>query len=85
MATNVAITKSVSSLIVTWNAPTSGLVETYEVKVEYNSGTLQTSTQTTRTVTFKDLEAGTRYAVVVVAISGNQRSEAVTKICYTSK
>ena len=82
VARNVAVTVTVSSATVTWQAPVSGHVDSYEITI--NADTKSVHSSNTKSATFDRLEAGTQYAVSVVAISGGQRSEASQKTFYTS-
>jgi len=66
---------------VSWTAPT-GNVEHYEV--ELKGGTKQNVTQGT-SATFYSLTPGTTYTVLLVAVSGDQRSTPAERNYYTSK
>ena len=83
VARNVAVNADVSSATVTWQAAASGHVDTYEIKM--NADIKRVSSSNTKSATFDSLEAGTRYTVSVVAISGTQRSDPLQKTFYTSK
>ena len=70
------------SMTVTWTAAT-GIVGYYEVWLKEKSDTKRNVTQP-RT-TFTDLTAGKQYTVVLVTVSGDQRSITAEKSFYTSK
>ena len=74
---------SVSSATVTWQAPASGHVGSYEIKINADIKSIPSSN--TKSATFNSLKAGTQYTVFVVVISGTQRSDPSQKTFYTSK
>ena len=80
---NLAV--SVSSVTVIWDDPATGLVDMYEVTLKHESATVRNSTQDTRSATFNELQAGTPYTVIVVAVTGSQRNTVIEKTVYTSK
>ena len=79
---NIHATADVNSLTISWDAPKEGLVEKYTTTVGSETVTTDISN---RTATFKKLIAGQQYTVVVVALSGNQKSADTTGRFYTSK
>lgn len=79
---NIHATADVNSLTITWDAPKEGLVEKYTTTVGSETVTTDISN---RTATFKKLIAGQQYTVVVVALSGNQKSADTMGRFYTSK
>ena len=72
LSMNLAV--SVSSVTVIWDDPASRLVDMYEVTLKRDSATVRNSTKNTRSATFSDLQAGTPYTVIVVAVIGSQRN-----------
>ena len=67
------VTRTNSSLTVTWDSPMSGAVSEYNINLEGVSGTEKSIYHNeTRRVTFNDLRAGMKYVVVVVVISRDQ-------------
>ena len=79
-----AATVTKKTLEVTWTAP-YGTVEYYEVKLKEKSGTKRNVTKERTSVTFYGLSAGTKYTVLLVAVSGGQRSTTAEGSFYTSK
>ena len=81
----------VEMLAVTWEAPSSGLVEKYTVKLKHIPGTSQdVMVSSQRRAQFTGLIAGKQYTVVVAAVSGvlgsgGQKSEDAEGQFYTSK
>ena len=75
---------TMSSLLVTWDAPAVGGLTQYRVSLE-GDGTSQNQTpgSDTTTAAFTGLTAGTMHSVSVVTMSGDQRSTAVKDIFYT--
>ena len=63
VARSLAVNADVSSATVTWQAPVSGHVDTYEIKI--NDDTKKVPSRNTKSATFDRLEAGTRYTVSV--------------------
>ena len=82
LSMNLAV--SVSLVTVIWDDPASRLVDMYEVTLKHDSATVRNSTQNTRSATFSDLQAGTPYTVIVVAVIGSQRNIVKEKTFYTS-
>ena len=80
-----ATATATSTLTVTWDAPGSGLVGLYEIQLKNKAGTKRNISENTRQATFGNLMPGTPYTVVVVTVSGDQRSDALEKCIYTSK
>ena len=81
-----AKSRTVSSLTVLWDAPLSGDVTEYRIKLRDKQGTETTVRgRATRTSTFTGLAAGTMYTVVLVTVSGDQQSEVLQSNFYTSK
>ena len=73
-------------LKVTWEAPPTGQVGTYRITMTTMAGVQVMSTDVTSTnATVTGLTAGTGYNVIVVAVSGDQRSKALHESVYTSK
>ena len=85
IARNLAVTASVNSVTVTWDVPASGIVNIYEITLNRGTALVEKIKQSQRSATFGSLDAGTPYTVLVVAISGDQRSEALEKTFYTRK
>ena len=76
--------RSVHSLTVTWDVPSSGGLTEYRVNVQGQAGSEQTVAEDAkRTVTFTGLVAGAPYTVVMVTVSGERRSSAIQKAFYT--
>ena len=81
-------TASVSSLTVTWDEPSPGLVERYTVELRGETEPKQEIN--VKSATFNSLTPGKQYTVVVVAFSGNlssggQKSAETVGHFYTSK
>ena len=74
---------SVNSATVTWDVPASGIVNIYEITLNRGTAVVTKTKQSQRIVTFGSLDAGTPYTMLVVAVSGDQRSEALEKTFYT--
>ena len=82
----VVNSQTVATLTVSWDTPFSGLVTEYKIRLLDVSWTEQTiSGRATRKVIFTGLTAGAEYAVVLVAVSGDQQSETVEGHFYTGK
>ena len=79
------MTASVNSATVTWDVPASGIVNIYEITLNQGTAVVKKIKQSQRNATFDNLRAGTPYTVSVVAISGDQRSEALEKTVYTRR
>ena len=78
--------RTVATLTFPWDAPVSGRVTEYKIRLLDVSWTEQTiSGRATRKVIFTGLTAGAEYAVVLVAVSGDQQSETVEENFYTGK
>ena len=77
---------TVSSLIVTWDAPDVGGLTKYRVTLN-GEDTMKTQTpdKDTTTVVFTGLTAGTEYTAGLVTLSGDQQSTKVEDIVYTGK
>jgi len=76
--------RSVHSLTVTWDVPSSGGLTEYRVNVQGQAGSEQTVPENAqRTATFTGLVAGAQYTVVMVTVRGERRSSAVRKTFYT--
>ena len=76
--------RSVHSLTVTWDVPSSGGLTEYRVNVQGQAGSEQTVPENSqRTATFTGLVAGAQYTVVMVTVRGERRSSAVRKTFYT--
>ena len=73
-----------TSTTVSWTAA-SGTVGYYEVWLKGKSDTKRHVTRAIKRTTFTGLLAGTQYTVVVVTVSGDQRSRTSEKRFYTSK
>ena len=81
-----ASTATVSSVTVEWTAATSGAGSTYTVTLKDGDTVKETTTGITGTTTdFNSLTAGKQYTAVVVSVNGNQSSDPVQGIVYTSK
>ena len=79
-------TRTTSSLIIEWAAPTDGGWEGYTVKLEGDGApSPQTYNKDATNATFTGLTAGTEYSVGVVTTSGGQQSTKVEDTFYTSK
>ena len=85
IARNLAVTASVNSATVTWDVPASGIVNIYEITLNRGTAIVEKIKQSQRSATFGSLDAGTPYTVLLVAISGDQRSEALEKTFFTRK
>ena len=72
-----------TSMTVSWSVPSGG-VEQYEVRLKEKSGSKQNVTQKSN-AQFTGLTAGKKYTVVLVTVSGKQRSTTPDKTFYTSK
>ena len=83
IARNLAVSASVNSATVTWDVPASGIVNIYEITLNRGTAVVTKTKQSQRILTFGSLDAGTLYTVLVVAVSGDQRSEALEKTFYT--
>ena len=71
-------------MTVKWHAPASGRVEQYEIQLKSETGTKQSTTTSTET-TFANLTPGISYTVLMVSVSGEQRSGTAEKTFFTSK
>ena len=72
-------------MTVSWSVPSGG-VEKYEVQLKEKSNSKRIiSKQSTSSTRFIDLTAGKMYTVVLVTVSGKQRSTTPDKTFYTSK
>ena len=87
MAENLMVDlRTLSSLIVTWDAPKSTIVEAYAVSIRGLPETEQTmSGRAIRKATFDGLTAGTQYTVSVLSVSGDMTSDNLEEQFYTSK
>ena len=83
-AMNLRATVTEKSMTVSWTAA-SGTVGYYEVWLKGKSDTKRNVPRTTKRTTFTGLVAGNPYTVVVVTVSGDQRSRTAEKRFYTSK
>ena len=78
--------RTVHSLTVTWDVPTSGGFTEYTMNVQENIGSEQTiQGSAPRIATFTGLTAGTQYTVELVTVSGDQLSRTMQRKFYTSK
>ena len=78
--------RTVATLTFSWDAPVSGRVSEYKIKLLDVSWTEQTiSGCATRKVIFTGLTAGAEYTVGLVTESGDQQSEMVEGHFYTGK
>ena len=83
---NVTVKAYVDFLTVAWGPPKSGLVEKYTVKLKYVIGSRKVITDlTNRTAKFESLKSGKRYTVLVIAVSGFQKSIGVNETKRTSE
>ena len=74
-----------TTMPVSRNQPSGG-VEIYEIQLNEKSGSKQRITpKSTTRATFNGLTPGTQYTVVLVTVSGGQRSTTSKKAFYTSK
>ena len=80
------LSRTLHSLTVKWDAPGIGGLTGYNVLLKGN-GTFQTQTpdNTTTTLVFAGLAAGTEYTVGVDTVNGNQKSRTVDAKFVTSK
>ena len=88
--TNLQVAVTVNSLTVTWDAPSTGLVDKYKIELGGVSNSQEIDATNTRTAEFTSLIAGKQYSVVVVAISGTvgaggQQSDGAEGSYYTSE
>ena len=83
-AKNLKATVTDDSMTVSWPAPT-GTVGYYEVWLQGKSDTKRNVTQANTSTTFTDLTAGKQYTVLLVTVSGDQRSTTAEEKFYTSK
>ena len=73
-------------LTVAWEPPISGRVERYTAELKYVAGSRKVITDlSNRTAKFVSLKSGKPYTVLVIAVSGFQKSIAVEEVYYTSK
>ena len=80
------MTTNTDSLNVAWEPPMYGLVEKYAVELKYVAGSRKHVTDiNSRTATFVGLKSGTPYTVLVIAVSGVQKSIGVENTYYTRK
>ena len=78
--------RTVHSLSVTWDVPTSGGLTEYTMKIQEQTGSEQTiQGSVPRIAIFTGLTAGTEYTVELVTLSGDQISRTVQRTFYTSK
>ena len=84
VAKSLRVNVTVSSLTVMWDAP-AGLVGLYEIQLKNKARSQRNITKNTRRATFSNLMPGSPYTVIVVSVSGDQRSETLEKRFYTSK
>ena len=77
--------RSVHSLTVTWDSPSSGGLTEYRVIVEEVESNRTVPKSELRSSTFTGLTAGTPYTVVVVTVSGERRSSAIQRKFHTRK
>ena len=81
-----SLVSTVSSLILTWDAPDVGGLTKYRVTLDGdNTVKTQTPDKDTTTVVFTGLTAGTEYTAGVVTLSGDQLSARIKDIIHTSK
>ncbi|KAI0235806.1 Fibronectin [Lamellibrachia satsuma] len=87
MAENLMVDlRTLSSLIVTWDAPKSTIVEAYAVSIRGLPETEHTmSGRANRKATFDGLTAGTRYTVSVLSVSGDMTSDNLEEQFYTNE
>ena len=80
------LSRTLHSLTVKWDAPVVGGLTGYNVFLKGN-GTFQTQSNdnTTTTMVFAGLAAGTEYTVGVDTLNGNQKSTTVEAKFVTSK
>ena len=77
---------TVSSLILTWDAPDVGGLTQYRVTLgRDNTVKTQTPYKDTTTVVFTGLTAGTEYTVRLFTLNVDQQSAKVEDVVYTSK
>ena len=74
--------RTVDMLLITWDAPSPC---EYIVNLEGVPGSERIIHANENRTTFTDLAAGTQYTVVVVVVSGYQRSQQLEGQFYTSK
>ena len=80
------LVSTVSSLILTWDAPDIGGLTKYRVTLEGgNTVKTQTPDKDTTTVVFTGLTAGTEYTAGLVTLNVDQQSAKVEDAVYTSK
>ena len=75
---------STESLAVSWEAPEEQFTG-YSIWLLDVADTRRSLNAGTRTTSFSDLVAGQKYTVVLVAVSGDQKSAELTGSFYTSK
>ena len=81
-----SLVSTVSSLILTWDAPDVGGLTKYHVTLDGdNTVKTQTPDKDTTTVVFTGLTAGMEYTAGLVTLSGDQQSAKVEDVVYTSK
>jgi hypothetical protein len=81
-----SLVSTVSSLILTWDAPDVGGLTKYRVTLKgYNTVKTQTPDKDTTTVVFIGLTAGTEYTARLVTLNVDQQSAKVEDVVYTSK
>ena len=81
-----SLVSTVSTLILTWDAPGVGGLTQYRVTLDGdNTVKTQTPDKDTTTVVFTGLTAGTEYTAGLVTLSGDQQSAKVEYVVYTSK
>ena len=80
------LVSTVSSLILTWDAPDVGGLTKYRVTLEGgNTVKTQTPDKDTTTVVFTGLTAGTEYTARLFTLNVDQQSAKVEDVVYTSK
>ena len=77
--------RSVHSLTVTWDSPSSGGLTEYRVIVEEVESNHTVPESELKSSTFTGLTAGTHYTVVVVTVSGERKSSVIQRKFYTRK
>ena len=82
----VTVKAYVDFLTVAWGPPISGLVEKYIVTLKYVTGSRKVITDlTNRTAKFESLKSGKQYTVLVIAVSGFQKSIGIIETKRTSE
>ena len=78
-------TRTTNSLLTTWNAPVRCVVTEYVVKLKDIPGSEGVTSATETRHNFTGLIAGRLYTVVVVTVSGQQRSTPTERQFYISR